>query len=319
MSEIELLHRFQQFFPKQDKTVINWAGEDGALINLSHKQQVAVNDMLIEDVHFDLSYFPLDDLGYKSVAVNVSDLISCGATPAYLMIGLAVPANFNLKGLDKLYYGIKEACDQYGISFAGGDFSSSDKMFISVSIIGHLPENYPFISRKNGQIGDYLYLTGTPGLSALGLDFLQNSEFGSKYKSTDLYKDAIGQHLRPKLPDSLLEYMQSNKITITAATDVSDGLSVELNDLAFESKKQIKLFVDKIPFPEIENGLNYALNGGEDYGLLFCSPDVIDTASFTKQTNIKLTNIGIIRAGSKVFTTAGEIIQRKGYEHFKTN
>jgi len=315
MSEIELLHQFQSYFPKQDAIVINWAGEDGALINLSSKQQVAVNDLLIENIHFDLSYFPLKELGYKSVTVNVSDIISCGATPAYMMIGLAVPPNFNKNSLAEFYTGIKEACDLYKISFAGGDFSSSDKMFISVSVIGYLADGEPFISRKNGQVGDNLYLSGLPGLSALGFDFLQKSELATKYEKTNLYKKAIAQHLRPTLPMKLIGFMKDNNVKINAATDVSDGLSVELNDIAEESGKQIELYSDVIPFPEIENGYNYAMNGGEDYGLLFSTSDEIDVCSFMKQTSIKLTKIGILKDGNKVVTTDGKIITRQGYDH----
>lgn len=320
MSEIELLKQFQSYFPKQDATVLSWAGEDGALIDLSNQRQVAVNDLLIESVHFDLSYFPLNDLGYKSVAVNISDIISCGATPAYMMIGLAVPSNFNKNKLSELYVGIKEACEQFGLSFAGGDFSSADKMFISVSIIGYLNKNEKFISRKNGKVGDNLYLTGNPGFSALGLDFLQNPEFAAKYNETNLYKDAIRQHLRPTLPIGLNNYLKKNNLEMTASTDVSDGLSVELNDLAEESGLQIELFSEVIPLPDIENGFDYALNGGEDYGLLFTSPNEIEVTSFENYNNIRLTKIGILKSGSsRVVTTNGKIITRKGYDHLTSS
>ncbi|MCK4907087.1 MAG: thiamine-phosphate kinase, partial [Spirochaetes bacterium] len=276
MTENQLLGVFKQFFPERDKRVKRWFAEDGALLNLESHNQVSVLDLLIEDIHFKRKFSSLEDVGYKSVAVNLSDLAACGADPSYVMLGLAVNEGISEDEIRLFYKGFTECLAKWDVSFAGGDFSKAANICVAVSAVGEVKSSKEFWTRSGAASGDYIYVTGVPGLSALGLDILKGN-----YTA---YKGAVEKHLKPEPPILQSRYIKKKSIKICSCTDVSDGLSTELNHISSESGVRLVIDTALIPHPDVECGIDYAMNGGEDYELLFTSPETLDTKKFEKET-----------------------------------
>jgi thiamine-monophosphate kinase len=258
-------------------------GDDAAVIDHFGKQTVITTDMLLEGVHFDLMYSPLKHLGYKAVVVNLSDIYAMFGTPTHITMRIGLSNRFSVEALDQFYDGVYAACEKYNVDLAGGDTCSSLKGFvISVTAIGEVATDQ-FVTRSGAKQNDLICVSGDLGGAYLGLQLLEREKkiyLESPGVQPDLQQKAyvIGRILRPEPRADIVEWLRENGITPTSMIDISDGLSSELLHIAKQSNVGCLIHEEKIPVHDetrataFEFGLDpttCALNGGEDYELLF--------------------------------------------------
>ncbi|MCB0697097.1 MAG: thiamine-phosphate kinase [Chitinophagaceae bacterium] len=258
-------------------------GDDGAVIDQFGRQTVISTDMLVEGIHFDLMYTPLKHLGYKAVVVNLSDIAAMFATPTHITMSIAISNRFSVEALDEFYEGVYAACERYNVDLVGGDTTSSDKgLIISVTAIGEVaPDKY--VTRSGAKEGDLLCVSGTLGAAYLGLQLLEREKrifLESPGVQPDLQKKAhvVGRILKPEARTDVVTWLQEHDIMPTSMIDISDGLSSEILHLCNKSGVGCVLYENKIPIHDETREVAYefqidptmcALNGGEDYELLF--------------------------------------------------
>lgn len=284
MGEFKFIEHITKSFSKSNKNTIKDIGDDAAVIKISsNKYQLISTDMLIEGVHFDLSYVPLKHLGYKSVAVNASDICAMNGSPKQITVSIAVSNRFSVESIEELYAGIQIACEKYNIDLVGGDTTSSTTgLIISVSIIGEVKKE-EVTYRSGAKINDLVVVTGDLGAAYLGLQilkrekeiFLSNPEVQPDLQGNDY---ALQRQLKPEARVDLISVLKKLKIIPTSMIDISDGLTSEILHLSKNSDIGITIYEDKIPVDyttmNLAENLNLnpifcALNGGEDYELLF--------------------------------------------------
>ncbi|PKL12100.1 MAG: thiamine-phosphate kinase, partial [Spirochaetae bacterium HGW-Spirochaetae-6] len=257
MKEFDFIRTLKKLSPLPwERTV----GNDSAFFKLKHKRGLISKDILLEDQHF-FSSIPADALAYKSLAVNISDIVSDGGTPRAFLIGLGASSN-HFSILSALFESLYKYARQWNIPIIGGDTVYSDKLLLSITCLGDAPQNPWF--RKNARLGDYLYITGTLGSSAWGLSKIPTL-------GHELSDPHIKRHLYPPL---YLDFPSLFKNKIHAAIDISDGFYQDLTHLLEESNLSAVITPETLPLdpslpPEAKNT---ALRGGEDYELLFASP-----------------------------------------------
>ena len=258
-------------------------GDDAAVIDQFGRQSVISTDLLIEGIHFDLMYTPLKHLGYKAVAVNLSDIYAMFATPTHITIGLGVSNKLSVEALEEFYEGVYAACDKFNVDLIGGDTSACHKGFIiSVTAIGEVaPDKY--VTRSGAKVNDLICVSGDLGGAYLGLQLLEREKkifLEHPGVQPDLQSQAylIGKILKPEPRADVVEWLQENKITPTSMIDVSDGLSSELLHICRSSDVGCLIYEEKIPMHDDARAMAMqfqvgavacALNGGEDYELLF--------------------------------------------------
>ena len=304
IGEFGLINRIDSKFNSNRKSTIIGIGDDSAIIDNSKSLTLITSDMLIEGIHFDLSFFPLKHLGYKSVVVNLSDIYSMNGCPNQIILNIGISSKFSLKAIDEFYDGIKIACDEYFVDLVGGDTTSSiTGMVISCTAIGTvLKKNISL--RSGAKEHDVLCVSGDLGRSFLGLKilqrekrvFLNNPEMQPKLNS---YKNIIEKQLRPVARVDIINILKEYKIIPSSMIDISDGLASEILHLSEASNLGVKIFEEKLPILEEtklvakEFGLNFsncALNGGEEYELLFSiTPNEYE---LIKKNNIDIKPIG---------------------------
>ena len=282
-SEIDLIKRITKKFKNKKKSTLIDIGDDAAVLKFKKTRIAISQDILVEGVHFDLSYVPLKHLGYKSVVVNVSDIISMNIDPSHILVSIAISNRFKLKAIEELYEGIKLACSNYNVDLIGGDTTSSNKgLMISVTCIGNT-ESKNIVQRGAAKVGDLLVVSGNLGAAYMGLQVLEREKgvFEVNPNSQpDLsnYKYCIQRQLKPEARVDILNHLKDLKITPTSMIDISDGLSTEINHLSNLSGLSFHIYEDKIPVSEETNMICNEfkipnsvaiLNGGEDYELLF--------------------------------------------------
>ena len=304
IGEFGLINRINSKFNSNRKSTIIGIGDDSAIIDNSKSLTLITSDMLIEGVHFDLSFFPLKHLGYKSVVVNLSDIFAMNGCPDQIILNIGISSKFSLKAIDEFYDGIKIACDEYSVDLVGGDTTSSiTGMVISCTAIGTvLKKNISL--RSGAKENDVLCVSGDLGRSFLGLKilqrekrvFLNNPEMQPKLNS---YKNIIEKQLRPIARVDIINILKENKIIPSSMIDISDGLASEILHLSEASNLGVKIFEEKLPILEETklvakefdlNFSNCALNGGEEYELLFSiTPNEYE---LIKKNNIDIKPIG---------------------------
>ncbi|MFT3909771.1 MAG: thiamine-phosphate kinase [Ferruginibacter sp.] len=296
-------------------------GDDAAVIDHFGRQTVISTDLLMEGIHFDLSYTPLKHLGYKAVIVNVSDIYAMNATPTQIVLSIAFSNRFSVEALDEFYAGVYAACEAYGVDLVGGDTSTSQRGFvISVTAIGEVaPDNY--IRRNTAQVNDLICVSGELGGAFLGLTILEREKkiFEETGAQPDLEGQAyiVGRLLKPEARKDIVEYFAESGIMPSSMIDISDGLSSDLLHICKESNVGCVLYEDKLPFNEEAKEFAYkleldptacALSGGEDYELLF----TVSQAHYEKiKTNPSVSIIGYITEASE----GKHIITRGGNKH----
>jgi thiamine-monophosphate kinase len=258
-------------------------GDDAAVIDQFGRQCVISTDMLIEGIHFDLMYTPLKHLGYKSVVVNLSDIYAMMATPTHITLSIALSNKVSVEALEEFYEGVYAACEKFNVDLVGGDTTSSKMGFvISVTAIGEVaPDKY--VTRSGAGVNDLVCVSGDLGAAYLGLQLLEREKkifLENPGVQPDLggHKYPVGRILKPEPRADIVEWLQEHNIMPTAMIDVSDGLSSELLHICSKSEVGCIVYEDKIPMHDearamaLEFGIGAAacaLNGGEDYELLF--------------------------------------------------
>ncbi len=305
---IELLTK--EFISKNDSTQLS-VGDDAAVIDFNKKNTLISTDMLVEGVHFDLSYFPLKHLGYKAITSSISDICAMNGICSQVTVSVAISNRFKIESLKDLYSGIKVACENYNVDLVGGDTTSSNKgLIISVTALG-VPSESGFVKRSGAKTNDLIVVSGTLGGAYLGLQVLEREKqvfLVNPSNKPDLtaYKNIIQKQLRPEARNDIIEFFQESKIKPTSMIDISDGLSSEIIHLCKSSNKGCKIYEDKIPISHDSlqaceefnlEPTTIALSGGEDYQLLFTvAQENLDQI----QNNLNLSVIGHITSSKEM-------------------
>lgn len=284
LGEFGLIDHLTRNFEIKQKSTIKGIGDDAAVIACdSEKELVVTTDMLLENVHFDLGYMPLKHLGYKAVVVNLSDVYAMNAEATQITVSIAVSNRFPVEALEELYEGIAAAAEVYNVDVIGGDTTSSTTgLMISVTAIGIVNKGEA-IYRNGANDNDLLVISGDLGAAYMGLQVLEREKqvFLVNPKSQpDLepYSYLVGRQLKPEARKDIQKLLKDLDVRPTAMIDISDGLSSEILHLCKNSKVGCNLYEDKIPLdPQVItvceefniDSTTIALNGGEDYELLF--------------------------------------------------
>lgn len=319
-----IAHLTKNFNIKQESTV-KGIGDDAAVLDFGDKEVVVSTDLLVEGVHFDLSYMPLKHLGYKSIMVNLSDIYAMNAMATQVTVSIAVSNRFPLEALEELYAGIETAANIYGIDVIGGDTTSSTSgLIISVTSIG-VANKEDLVYRNGAKPNDLLVVTGDLGGAYMGLQILEREKEVFKVNPTnqpdlDNYSYLIERQLKPESRKDIVKLLKDLGVIPTSMIDISDGLSSEVMHLCKQSKVGCDLYENKIPLdPQVIStceefnidSTTIALNGGEDYELLM----TISQDDYPKiKANPNLTVIGYItekNAGMHLVTRAEEKIELK--------
>ena len=331
LGEFGLIKRLSKDINLNNSSTIKGVGDDAAVTEYKNKQTVITTDLLIEGVHFDLSYAPLKHLGYKAVVVNLSDVYAMNAIPKQITVSIAFSSRFTLEAIDELYSGIHLACKNYKVDLVGGDTSSSvTGLVISITAIGEV-EKENIVYRSGAKPNDLLCVSGDLGAAYAGLKLLQREK--DVFKSNpDVQPELKGydyileRQLKPEAREDIIKILDELNITPTSMIDISDGLSSEILHLSEQSECGSRVYDQKLPIADetkrfadelLIDPTTFAMNGGEDYELLF----TISQSDFEKlDKNPYITIIGHITEQSKgnYLLTADETevqITAQGWNH----
>lgn len=301
-------------------------GDDSAIIELSDKESLLLTtDLLVEGIHFNLMYVPLKHLGYKAVSIGISDVCAMNGKAEQITVSIAVSSKFPVEALDELYDGINLACDDFHVDLVGGDMSSSVAgLVISISAVGRV-ESSKITLRSGAKANDIIMVSGTLGASYLGLQILERENEVFKVNPVvqpelDGFDALIKRQLKPEARIDVVELLENLGIVPTSMIDISDGLASELFHLCEKSNLGCQLFEEKIPMDDLTkitaidfniSPTTCALNGGEDYELLFTVAQI----DFDKIAgNPSFTPIGYMLAqeeGKHLIDSNGELIPLK--------
>ncbi len=283
LGEFGLIDKIERQVVITNKSSLKGIGDDAAVIDAGERSMLVSTDMLLEGVHFDLSYMPLQHLGYKAVAVNVSDIAAMNGTPEQITIGLAISNRFSLEAVDALFEGIHAACKSYKVDLVGGDTTSSASgLVISITVIGKVNKE-EVVLRSGAKTNDIICVTGDLGAAYMGLQVLEREKqvfLANPEMQPDIekYEYLVGRQLKPEARMDIIHELKEKKCVPTSMIDISDGLASELFHLGKQSGVGIKIFEDKVPIDHdtFETAIEFkldpitcALHGGEDYELLF--------------------------------------------------
>ncbi|MDP3012602.1 MAG: thiamine-phosphate kinase, partial [Candidatus Subteraquimicrobiales bacterium] len=297
VGEFKLIEEIAKLVSIKDDKVIVGIGDDAAIVKTSEGQlAVLTTDILVEDVHFRLDLTSPYQLGYKSFVVNISDIAAMAALPRFALVSMALNPNTKSEFVQNLYKGMLKAANTYGVSIVGGDTTSSEKLIISVTIIGEVESNL-FRLRSEAKVGDRILVTGELGASSMGLRLLSN-------KTKKSWDKLVNAHLSP-VP-RVYEARTASQLGAHAMEDISDGLIGEIKHICEKSNVGAKIYLNQLPItPEVfeaaaklkVNAYDFALYGGEDYEIVFTAPpektEKIKRGVFRK-TNTPVTEIGKI-------------------------
>lgn len=286
LGEFGLIEKITKDIAVANKETVKGIGDDAAILQFSGDEDTLVTtDLLMEGVHFDLTYFPLKHLGYKAVVANISDIYAMNGTPKQITVSLALSRKFCIEDVEELYAGIRLACMQYGVDIVGGDTTSSlTGLAISITAIGTAPRGAA-IRRSGAKETDLICVTGNLGAAYMGLQLLEREKIATAGK--DIQPDFQGKEyilerqLKPEARKEIVEKLREEGITPTAMIDISDGLSSELMHICKQSGTGCRIYEERIPIDyqtaimaeELNmNVTTCALNGGEDFELLFTVP-----------------------------------------------
>lgn len=287
LGEFGLIERLTRDFPLRNPSTIKGVGDDAAILAFGDKDVLVTTDLLLEGVHFDLHYVPLKHLGYKAAIVNFSDIYAMNGEPRQITVSLGVSSRFTVEHLDELYAGIRLACDIYGVDLVGGDTSASTSgLVISITCLGEA-ERKDVVRRDGAKETDIICVSGDLGAAYMGLQLLERENVAAAGRGSDFQPDFSGKEyilerqLKPEARKDVIEALRANGIKPTAMMDISDGLSSELLHICKASGVGCRVYEDKIPIDyqtavmaeELNmNLVTAAMNGGEDYELLFTVP-----------------------------------------------
>ncbi len=313
-------------------STIHGIGDDAAVLKNRDEVTVVSTDMLVEGIHFDLMYTPLKHLGYKAIVVNLSDICAMNVIPSQVTVSFAISNRYSVEALEELYEGIHLACKMYNVDLVGGDTTSVNQgMIISVTAIGQGKAD-DIVYRSGAKEGDILCVTGDLGSAYLGLQILEREK--QIYRSSpEIQPDLeeldhiIGRQLKPEARLDSIQYMAKIGLVPTSMIDISDGLASELFHLCKQSNVGAFIEESKVAIhPQAEqqaikfgiNPITCALNGGEDYELLFTiDPDDMDKVRYMPDVFI-IGDIVSSDDGITLHTTGGKVhpLKAQGWNHF---
>lgn len=287
LGEFGLIDKLTDSLNTKNESTLKAVGDDAAVMHYPSENDVLVTtDMLLENVHFDLTYVPLKHLGYKSAVVNFSDIYAMNGTPRQITVSLGISKRFTVEHIEELYSGIRLACELYGVDIVGGDTCASHQgLVISITCIGEAPRD-KIVFRDGAKPTDLICVSGDLGAAYMGLQLLEREKVASAGQH-DFVPDFSGKEyiverqLKPEARRDIIEELAKAGVKPTAMMDVSDGLSSELIHICKDSHTGCRVFEDRIPIDyqtavmaeELNmNLVTAALNGGEDYELLFTVP-----------------------------------------------
>lgn len=333
LGEFGLIDRLTKDIKLKNESTIKGVGDDAAILNYANKQVVVSTDLLTEGVHFNLMYVPLKHLGYKAVVVNLSDIYAMNATPKQIMVSLAISGKFSVEAIDELYAGIHLACEKYNVDLIGGDTTSSlTGLTISVTAIGEGTKG-DIVMRGGAKPNELLCVSGDLGGAYMGLQLLERENEVFKVNQNmqpqlEGYNYILERQLKPEARADVIAAFRKIGLKPTSMIDISDGLSSEIMHLCKNSGTGCSLFEDKIPMDDQTkkmaeelniNPLVAALNGGEDYELLFTLPledyeKIKNDPDFTIVGHMTEAGEGI-----NLITTGGSAIalEAQGWNHGK--
>ncbi|VBB47521.1 Thiamine-monophosphate kinase [uncultured Paludibacter sp.] len=301
--EFGLIKHLTEKFKIQNPSTLKGVGDDAAVLDYAEKQVLVTTDLLLEGVHFDLTYVPLKHLGYKSAVVNFSDIYAMNGQPKQITVSLGVSKRFSVEDLEDFYAGIKLACEFYGVDLVGGDTSASlTGLAISITCIGE-GEKDKIVFRNGAKENDLICVSGDLGSAYMGLQLLEREKTVFQGHSENIQPDFEGKEyilqrqLKPEARKDIVAALKEKGIIPTAMMDISDGLSSELIHICSQSNVGCRVYEDKIPIhyqaavmaEELNmNIVTAALNGGEDYELVF----TVSLEDYDKV--ISMENVGII-------------------------
>ncbi|QTD36482.1 thiamine-phosphate kinase [Polaribacter batillariae] len=325
LGEFGLINHITQYFKVENASTIKAVGDDAAVLEASEKQTLVTTDLLIEGVHFDLSYMPLKHLGYKAVMANLSDVYAMNGVAEQITVSIAVSNRFSLEAIEELYAGIQLACSTYKVDLIGGDTTSSTKgMLISITAIGKA-NKADVVYRNGAKETDLIVVSGDLGAAYLGLQVLEREKQVFKVNPNnqpdlDNYTYLIERQLKPEARKDVPLILKELGVKPTAMIDISDGLSSELFHICTQSKVGCKIYEEKLPLdPQVISACEefeldstmVALSGGEDYELLFTVP-ITDFEKIKGNPNFSI--VGHITAqnqGLNLVTRANQEIELK--------
>ncbi len=318
LGEFGLIDRLTKDVKLINKSTVKAVGDDAAVIDHSGKHTLVTKDLLIEGIHFDLSYTPLKHLGYKAAVVNISDIAAMNGKATQLFVGISVSNRFSVEALDELYAGIRLACERYGVDLAGGDTTASPSgLFLSITVIGEA-DPAKVVFRNTARENDLICVTGDLGAAYMGLLVLQrekevfkaNPQMQPELAGNDY---VLERQLKPEPRTDIIEKLNEANVLPTAMIDISDGLASEILHIARDSKLGCRVFEEKIPIDVVTGDIASefridptvaAMNGGEDYELLF----TIALSDLDKIKDIK----GITVIGHMTSQSEGEYLVSRG-------
>lgn len=332
LGEFGLIDRIHSKFTTQNHETIKGIGDDAAVIDVGDKYMLISTDMLLEGIHFDLSYTPLRHLGYKAVAVNVSDIAAMNGIAKHITVSIGLSNRISVEAIDELYEGIRFACEDYKVDLVGGDTSASHSGFvISITATGFVEKDK--IAYRNGaKPNDILCVTGDLGAAYFGLQILErekqvylaNPEMQPELQEKEFL---VGKLLKPEARTDIIHELNELGVVPTSMIDISDGLASELMHLCTQSGVGAIVFEDKLPIEDQTmltatefniSPITAALNGGEDYQLLF----TVKQADFEKIKNLSdVLPIGYMtdnKAVELALTSGGTTaIKAQGWNHLE--
>ena len=325
LGEFGLIDHLTKDIKLKHKSSIKGVGDDAAVFDSKGKQNLITTDLLIEGVHFDMTYTPLKHLGYKAAVVNFSDIYAMNGEPKQMVIGISASNRFSVEALEELYSGIYLACEKYNVDIIGGDTtSSSSNLFIAITVIGEIKKE-DIVYRKGAKNGDLLCVSGNLGAAYMGLLVLEREKQVFK-ADPNMQPDfsgndyILGRQLKPEARKDIIELLKEKEIKPTSMIDISDGLASEVLHLCKNSDLGCNVYEDKIPIDPSTASMSEdfkidpsiaALSGGEDYELLF----TINQTDFEKVKDLE--DISIIGhmtdkdAGKYMISRSGTAIELK--------
>lgn len=331
LGEFGLINHLTQNFKLSDATSLVGVGDDAAILDYSGYQTLISTDLLVENIHFDMVYTPLQHLGYKAVAVSISDIYAMNARPTQITIGMAVSNRYSVEALDEIYAGVRRACQFYGVDLVGGDTTSSVRgLTLAVTALG-VAKKEQIVLRSGAKVGDLICASGDFGAAYLGLQLLEREkqifvEQPTMQPQLEGKDYLLSRILKPEARKDIVEFLHKNDIIPTAMIDVSDGISSEINHICKASNVGALIEEELVPIAQearlqaIEfniDPITCALHGGEDYELLFTiNPKDAEKIRFSNEISI-IGEIIPAQDGIKLQTKGGNLhnLTAQGFKH----
>jgi thiamine-monophosphate kinase len=330
IGELKLIQRIADNYRSSLSSIVTGIGDDAAALRISENNILLTTcDLLLEDVHFNLNFTDSYQLGRKSLAVNLSDIAAMGGTPLFFLVSLALPPHLPIEFIDDLYRGMTDLADEFDTKLVGGDTNTSpDKLMINITLLGEANPDH-LLKRSGAQVGDSIFVTGTLGDAALGFFILEfDKNMNRPYSHNTLTYKHLSPYPRIKEGISIAE----NRLA-SAMIDISDGLLIDLRRILTLSKLGATIYIPQLPlskeFKQYQgklkhNKIDFALKGGEDYELLFTSPQnkEKELLKLGQTLGVPINKIGEVNSSEELVILdqnhKSYPIDDQGYDHFSS-